>query len=122
MTFGALLAALPLLGILAGVARVKFPRLPIVAAGLVAVSYGLYLAAVGTWAGICWECRGVSQTRGDVFTVSAIFFGLIAFTTLLGVWLGARLVTMVQRLRRTWREVRDATGRSDATTADKGSM
>ena len=117
MNFATLLAAVPLLGIVAGLARARYPRAPYLVAGLVAAAYALLLAGLGVWSGICWDCGGLGQSRGDVFVVSAIFFGLLTVTTLVAIWLGARLVTMVQRLRRTWRELRDA---GDATATDDG--
>ncbi len=120
MDVGIFFAALPVLGILAGLARAKYPRVPFVAAGLVAAAYALLLAGLGVWSGICWDCGGLGQSRGDVLLVSAIFFGLLTITTLVGIWLGARLVTMLQRLRRTWRELRGSDGEGETTTPGNG--
>ncbi len=117
MTFNMLLGALPLLGVIVGLVRVKFPRVPFVVAGLVVAVYGIFMAVAGVWAAQCWDCRGVSETRGDFFIVAAFFFGLIAFTMLLGIWLGARLVTVLQRLLQTWRELRGGTSNGDSSTA-----
>lgn len=120
MNVGTLFAALPVLGILAGLARVKFPRAPFVAAGLVLAAFVLFMVALGIWAAMCWNCRGTGQARADIYLVSAIFFGLLTVTTLLGIWLGARLVTMLQRLRRTWRELRGSDEEGETTTPGNG--
>lgn len=120
MDIGLFFAALPVLGILAGLARVKFPRAPFVAAGLVLAAFVLFMVALGIWAAMCWNCRGTGQVRADIYLVSAIFFGLLTLTTLLGIWLGARLVTMLQRLRLTWRELRGSDGEGDTNTAGNG--
>lgn len=120
MNVGTLFAALPVLGILAGLARVKFPRAPFVAAGLVLAAFVLFMVALGIWAAMCWNCRGTGQARADIYLVSAIFFGLLTVTTLLGIWLGARLVTMLQRLRRTWRELRGSDEEGGTTTPGNG--
>ncbi len=117
MTFNMLLGAIPLLGVIAGLARVKFPRVPFVAAGLVVAAYGISRAVAGVWAAQCWDCRGMNETRGDFFILAAFFLGLIAVTMLLGIWLGARLVTVLQRLRQTWRELRGDTSDGDSSTA-----
>jgi len=119
VNLGALFGFIPVLGILAGLARAKFPRAPYIAAGIVLGVYGLALVVIGSWAGRCWDCRGLSETRSDVFLVAAIWLGLIAFTTLLGIWLGARMTTMLGRLLHTARELRDlrrppVEGKSDA--------
>ncbi len=116
-----LLTTLPVLGITAGLARARFPRAPFVAAGLVAAVYGLYMAAVGIWAALCWDCLvGTQNSRGEVFTAAAFFFGLIAFTTLLGIWLGARLATVLRRLLHTLRELRDAARHRHTSAAKDG--
>ncbi len=117
LAFGTLVSVLPLLGVVAGLARAKFRRVPVVAAGLVALAYGVYMAAVGVWAVRCWDCRGLSETRGEALTAAALFFGLIAAATLLGIWLGARLTVVLQRLLHTLRELRGAAGRGDASAA-----
>ncbi len=107
MSIATLVAILPVLGIIAGLSRARYRRAPFVAAGVIVFAYALYIGSITIWAATCWDCRsGLGETRGDGLFVSAVFFGLIGGTTLLGVWLGARLVTMLQRLRRTWRELR----------------
>ena len=120
MDIGIFFAAPPVMGILAGLARVKFPRAPFVAAGLVVAAYALLLAGLGVWSGVCWDCGGFGQTRGDVFVGFAFVFSLFAVTTLVGIWLGARLVTMLQRLRLTWRELRGSDGEGETTTPGNG--
>lgn len=105
MNIGAVLGAIPILGIIAGLAKARFPRAPLIAAGVVIGLYALALAVVGSWAGSCWDCRGLSETRSDVFLVLAIWLGVLVFTTLLGIWLGARMSTMLGRLARTAREL-----------------
>ena len=107
MNIATLIAILPVLGIIAGLARARYRRAPYIAAGIVVAVYVLYIGSIAIWAANCWDCRGgLGETRSDGLYVSTIFFGLIGGTTLLGVWLGARLVTMLQRLRQTWRELR----------------
>jgi hypothetical protein len=107
MNIATLVAILPVLGILAGLSRARYRRAPFIAAGVIVLAYALYIGSIAIWAANCWDCRGgLGETRSDGLFVSAVFFGLIGGTTLLGVWLGARLVTMLQRLRRTWRELR----------------
>lgn len=107
MNIATLIAILPVLGVIAGLLRVRYSRAPYIAAGVVVVAYGLYIGSLGIWAATCWDCRaGFGSTRADGLYVNAIFFGLIAVPMLLGIWLGARMVTMLQRLRRTWRELR----------------
>lgn len=108
---GMLFGALPVLGILAGLAGMRYRRLPLFAAGIVVAAYGVYLASAGIWAATCWDCRvGLSQTRNDFLLVSAIFTGLVAFTTLVGVALGARLSVVLRRLSRTIGELRHGGG------------
>ncbi len=114
MTIGALFAAIPLIGVAAGLARAKYRRAPFIFAALVAAAYGLSTTAFGIWAANCWDCTSEGSTRGDVFTVFAFLFGIMAATTLIGVWLGARLMTMLQRLRVTWRELREVTSNGDS--------
>lgn len=107
MGIATLIAILPVLGIMAGLLRVRYRRAPFIAAGFVVLVYAVYIGSIAIWAATCWDCRGgLGETRSDGLYVSTVFFGLIGGTTLLGVWLGARLVTMLQRLRRTWRELR----------------
>jgi len=112
-----LFAGLPILGVIAGLAKVVSPRVPFIAAGLVVVAYVLYLAAVGIWAGACWDCYYHETRRADVFTIGAYVLGFLALTTLVGIWLGARLITVLQRLRETWREIRDD---GDHPAAERG--
>ena len=107
MNLASLVAILPVLGIMAGLLRARYRRAPFIAAGVVVLVYVLYVGSIAIWASTCWDCRGgLGETRSDGLYVSTVFFGLIGGTTLLGVWLGARLVTMLERLRRTWRELR----------------
>ena len=108
MNLGTLIGIIPLLGIIAGLARAKFPRVPFIAAGLVVLAYAVYMAVIAVWAGQCWDCRGLSTTRSDVLFVAAVFFGLMVTMTLLAIWLGARFVTVLQRLFRTGRELQEA--------------
>ena len=65
------------------------------------------MASFGIWAATCWDCQGsLGETRADFYYATAILLSLVAVTLLLGLWLGARMMTMLQRLRRTWRELR----------------
>ena len=114
MNIGALFAVIPLIGVAAGLARAKFPRAPFIFAVLVVACCGLAAAAFGSWAATCWNCRSAGSPRSDIFPVFAFLFGIMSATTLIGVWLGARLMTMLQRLRVTWRELRDVTGNGDS--------
>lgn len=114
MSIATLIALLPVLGVVAGLARIKYPRAPYLAAAIVFAVYVLYVGSMAIWAGLCWDCEsGAGDTRGDFLYVSAIFFGLIAGTALLGIWLGARMITMLGRLRHTWDELRGAPTRED---------
>jgi hypothetical protein len=100
-------AALPVLGVVMGLSGARYRRLPLLAACFVAAAYGVYVASAGIWAATCWDCRaGVNQTRNDVLLASAVFFGLVAVTTLVGVALGARLTVVLRRLSRTIGELR----------------
>ena len=102
-----LLAILPVLGVLLGVARLRYPRVPWLAAGSILALFVLFLAATGVWAGTCWDCSGGTNTsRGDIFTVGAVYFGFVIATTLTGIWLGSRLIVVLERLYRTIGELR----------------
>ncbi len=115
MNIGALFAVIPLIGVAAGLARARYRRAPFIFAALVVVVYGLSTAAFGVWAATCWDCRSAGSPRSDVFIVFVVFFGgIMALTMLFGVWLGARLITMLHRLRVTWRELRDVTSNGDS--------
>ena len=100
MNPGLIFGWLPIIGIVAGLMRLRFPRAPLIATGVLVAAYLIYLAALGAYAGQCWSCRGVADgdTRGDTFFVAAIFFGILLVTTLLGVWLGARLTVVFGRV------------------------
>ena len=109
---------LPVMAIAIGLTRVRFPRLPWIAAGVLLAIYLLYLAAFGVYASRCWDCSaGMSETRGESFHVIALFLGIMLATALFGVWLGARLTVVVGRLFAAARDLRDAT-RSDGKHAD----
>jgi hypothetical protein len=107
MNPGTLLALLPIMGLFAGFARVRYPRAPLIAAGVIAGLYGLYVAATGIYSAACWDCGTFSGTRGDAFVLGTVFFGITAATTLLAVWLGARFSIVLGRLLRTARELRE---------------
>lgn len=107
MNIGALFAAIPLIGVAVGLSRARFPRVPLIFAALVVVVYGLAAAGFGVWAATCWDCRFQGTLRSDFFIFVVGFLGgIMALTMLFGVWLGARVITMLQRLRVTWREIR----------------
>lgn len=111
MNVGMLFAALPVLGVVMGLAGMRYRRVPLFAAGIVVAAYGVYIASAGIWAATCWDCKvGLSQTRNDILLVSAVFIGLTALTTLVGVALGARLVVVLRRLSRTLGELRHGGG------------
>ena len=124
MNLASLVALFAILaGIAAGLSRIRYPRAPyIVAAAIV----GLYISGIssfGIWAATCWDCEGsLGETRADFYYATFILLTLAAVTLLAGLWLGARLMTMLQRLRRTWRELRGMPGgtageeRNDAVT------
>ena len=109
MNPGILFGWLPVIGIAVGLARLRFPRLPWIATGLLVGAYLTYMAAFGAYAGQCWSCSGVADgdTRGDTFFVSAIFFGILLATTLLGIWLGARLTVVFGRVMSAARDLRE---------------
>jgi hypothetical protein len=107
MTPNGLLSIMPLLGVMLGVARVRYPRVPWLAAGSILALYALFVAVTGAWASTCWDCSGnTTTTRGELFGVSTLFFGITITTTLAGIWLGTRLIVMLGRLRRTIGELR----------------
>jgi hypothetical protein len=94
--------------VLTGLARVRYPRVPWLAAGSIVAHYALIVATTGVWAATCWDCSGnTSTSRADLFEVSTIFFGIIIATTVAGIWLGTRLTVMLGRLRRTIGELRE---------------
>ncbi len=99
MNVVAFLGWVPVIGVAAGLARAKFRRLPLVAAAIVLVAYLAYIVSISAWAATCWDCEaGLSETRGDVLFLSAVFFGLYALLTLVGIWLGARFSASAARL------------------------
>ena len=102
---------LPVIGVLIGLARARFPRLPWIAAALLVAAYAAYVGAIGIYASRCWDCGSFNGTRGESFQVAAFFFGVMLAITLAGVWLGARLTVVVGRLVAAARELRDATRR-----------
>jgi len=108
MNPGLLFSWLPIFGIIIGLLRVRFRRLPWIVAGIVVAAYLLYLAAYGTYAARCWGCSGdAATTRGDSFLVATLFLGLVLIVTLAGIALGARLTILLGRLSRTVSDVRD---------------
>ena len=107
MNIGLIFSWLPIIGIIIGLLRVRFRRLPWIAAGLLVLAYLLYFAAYGAYAAQCWSCKaGLSETRGESFTVATIFFGMLAALTLAGIALGARLTILLGRLSRTVHDLR----------------
>ncbi len=108
MNLASLIALFLVLAVIAaGLSRARFPRAPYIVAGVVFGLYVLTIASFGVWAATCWDCRGdLGETRGDFYYVLVIMLSLAAGTLLLGVWLGARMATMLKRLYRTWRELR----------------
>ncbi len=108
MNFASLVALFAVLTVIAvGLARVRFPRAPYILAGAVVVLYIAGISSFGIWAASCWDCRGsLGESRADFYYATFILLTLAALTLLLGVWLGARMATMLKRLRRTWRELR----------------
>ena len=111
MTIGFLFALFPVAGVAAGLLGTRYRRAPIIAAGVALGLLGIYLSSAGIWAGSCWDCASGSNTREDVFIASSFLTTLLIGTALAGIWLGARLGTVLVRLRITWRELRDAVGR-----------
>ncbi len=96
MNIGALFAVIPLIGVAAGLASAKYRRAPFIFAALVVVVYGLTTSAFGVWAATCWDCRSGGTLRSDLLIYVVVFIGgIMAATTLIGVWLGARLMTML---------------------------
>jgi len=106
MSIATLFALVPVIGIGIGLSRGWLPRAPWIAAAVVLFLYAGLNAFVGIWAAQCWECFDPDTMRKDVWLSTAVFFGLLTATTLLGIWLGARMVTMLGRLQRTWNELR----------------
>lgn len=116
MNIGALFAVIPLLAVIVGLSRVKFPRAPIIAAALIAGAYVAATASIGVWAATCWDCRANAGPRSDVLTVFAVLFGILTAGTLTGIWLGARMVTMLRRLLVTARELREIAAEVESIT------
>jgi hypothetical protein len=107
MNPGLLFSWLPLAGIIIGLMRVRFRRLPWIAAGLFVVAYLLYFAAYGIYAAQCADCvGGLGETRGDMLLIAGLFFGLMLVLTLAGIALGARLTVLLVRLFHTVGELR----------------
>lgn len=110
MNPGFLLAWLPLIGVVIGLLRARFPRLPLIATGVLVVLYGVYVASTGIYAATCWDCTSrLSGSRGDAWLVSAFFLAVMLAITLAGVWLGARLTVVLGRLVDAARDLREAT-------------
>jgi hypothetical protein len=105
ITLVALVIVLGVMG--AGFARARYPRAPFIVAGAVAAIYLVAIAATGVWSSTCWDCRGdFGESRSDIFYTVLLTSSLVAGFLLLSVWLGARMATMLGRLRRTWDELR----------------
>ncbi len=100
---------LPLIGVAIGLARARFPRLPLIATAMLVAVYVAYTAATGVYAATCWDCESFNGTRGESFQVVAFFFGIMLAIALAGVWLGARLTVVLGRLFAAVRDLRDAT-------------
>jgi uncharacterized membrane protein len=119
MTPALIFGWLPVIGVIAGLSRARFARAPWIVAGVLVVAYLIYMAALGVYAGRCWDCDGLSGTRGETFNVGAIFFGIMLATTMLAIWLGARLTVVLGRLFGAARDVRDGLReRGDGRHAD----
>ncbi len=100
---------LPLIGVGIGLGRARFPRLPLIATGVLVVLYAAYVASTGIYAATCWDCTSrLSGSRGDAWLVSAFFLAIMVAITLAGVWLGARLTVVLGRLVDAARDLRDA--------------
>jgi hypothetical protein len=99
---------LPVIGILLGLSRARFRRVPLIATAIIGAAYLIYMASVGVYAARCWDCEGLGTTRGDMVYVSAIFFGITVVTTVLGIWLGVRLTVVFGRVMDAARDLRDA--------------
>jgi hypothetical protein len=109
---------LPVIGVVIGLTRARFPRVPLIAAAVLVALYAAYVASTGIYASTCWDCSSsISGSRGDAWQVGAFFLGIMLAITLAGVWLGARLTGSLGRLFAAARELRDAT-RSDGKHAD----
>ena len=108
MNFASLVALFAILTVIAvGLSRIRYPRAPYIVAGAIVGLYVIGISSFGIWAATCWDCEGsLGETRADFYYATFILLTLAAVTLLGGVWLGARLMTMLQRLRRTWRELR----------------
>jgi hypothetical protein len=113
MNPGILFGWFPILGLAAGLARARYPRLPLIVAALIVLAYGAYLLSSGIWAARCWDCAyGTQGIRSDAFLVGAVFFGVLAAATLIGIALGARLTVVLRKLFGTVRELREGDGRA----------
>lgn len=111
MTIVTLLGWLPVLGVAAGLARVKVRRLPLIAAGIAVVAYVILVASYAGWAAQCWDCQaGGSDSRGEAMQIIAMFFGLYLALTLAGIWLGARFSGTAARFIATLREANSTFG------------
>ena len=121
MTPALIFGWLPVIGIVLGLARIRFPRAPWLATAFFVGAYLLYMGAFGVFAAQCWNCSSIANgdTRGDTFFVGAIFFGIMLASTLLGVWLGARLTVVFGRVMSAARDLRDGLrDREDGRHAD----
>ncbi len=105
MSLIAVLGWLPVAGVVAGLARAKFRRLPLLAATIAVAAYVALVGSYGGWAATCWDCQaGLSETRGQAAQVIAMFVGVYLVLTLAGIWLGARFSNAAARLIGTLRE------------------
>lgn len=96
------LGVLTLLGVLAGLARPRYPVAPVIATLVVLACYGVLLAVAGVWTLECRDCTAWvsddSARVADMF-VAAWYGGVLSFA-IIGVTWSAALLSALLALRR----------------------
>ena len=89
--FGALTVSF-VLGLLIGSLRSRMPLIPYVYGIVIILAYAALVMYAGISAARCWTCNGggADDTRGFGFAVVAVYFGVLALVSLVGIGLGSR--------------------------------
>lgn len=95
--------AVPAACLLAGMSWPRFRFAPLVATGVIVLTYVAFIVGLTIWASQCWECAsGGDLGRRGVLEIVLLFYWIPAAGLIAIVWLGA-LVALVAQL---WAEAR----------------